>query len=76
MNQRVAAFALAGLSLMGASSLWAGTVELTTRVSGVVETVLVKPGQRVKRGLLLHLARPYCRRASTKPPPVCAGPRR
>jgi RND family efflux transporter MFP subunit len=53
MNQRVAAIALAGLSLMGASPLWAGTVELTTRVSGVVEAVLVKPGQRVKKGAVL-----------------------
>jgi RND family efflux transporter MFP subunit len=50
----MAAIALAGLSLLGASPLWAAdAVELTTRVSGVVETVLVKPGQRVKKGAVL-----------------------
>jgi len=54
MNQRMAAVALAGLSLVGASPLWAADkVELSTRVSGVVETVLVKPGQRVKKGAVL-----------------------
>ena len=54
MNQRMAAVALAGLSLVGASPLWAADkVELTTRVSGVVETVLVKPGQSVKKGAVL-----------------------
>jgi RND family efflux transporter MFP subunit len=54
MNQRMAAVALAGLSLVGASPLWAvDKLELTTRVSGVVETVLVKPGQRVKKGAVL-----------------------
>lgn len=37
-----------------AGSLWAAErVELTTRVSGVVEEVLVKPGQRVKKGSVL-----------------------
>src|SRR5512139_3793624 len=54
MNQRMAAMALAGLSLAAASTLWAADkVELTTRVSGVVEAVLVKPGQRVKKGTVL-----------------------
>ena len=54
MNQRMAAVALAGLSLAGASPLWAvDKLELTTRVSGVVEAVLVKPGQRVKKGAVL-----------------------
>ncbi|MBI3431582.1 MAG: efflux RND transporter periplasmic adaptor subunit [Hydrogenophilales bacterium] len=54
MNQRMAAVALAGLSLVGASPLWAvDKLELTTRVSGVVETVLVKPGQHVKKGTVL-----------------------
>lgn len=54
MNQRMAAIALAGLSLWGASPLWAADkLELTTRVSGVVESVLVKPGQRVKKGAVL-----------------------
>ena len=54
MNQRMAAIALAGLGLAGANPLWAmDKLELTTRVSGVVETVLVKPGQHVKRGAVL-----------------------
>src|SRR3569832_2105868 len=54
MNQRMAAIALAGLSLLGTHPLWAADkVELTTRVSGVVESVLVKPGQRVKKGAVL-----------------------
>ncbi|MBU1223196.1 MAG: efflux RND transporter periplasmic adaptor subunit [Gammaproteobacteria bacterium] len=54
MKQRMAAIALAGLCLGGAGPLWAADkVELTTRVSGVVEEVLVKPGQRVKKGAVL-----------------------
>ena len=54
MKQRIVAIALAGLCLGGASPLWAADkVELTTRVSGVVEAVLVKPGQRVKKGAVL-----------------------
>lgn len=54
MNQRIAAIALAGLSLAGANPLWAADkVELTTRVSGVVEAVLVKPGQHVRKGAVL-----------------------
>ena len=54
MKQRVAAMALAGIFLGSAGTLWAAErVELTTRVSGVVETVLVKPGQRVKKGAVL-----------------------
>ncbi|MDA8127514.1 MAG: efflux RND transporter periplasmic adaptor subunit [Betaproteobacteria bacterium] len=55
MNQRsMAAIALAGLSLAGTSPLWAADkLELTTRVSGVVEVVLVKSGQRVKKGAVL-----------------------
>ena len=63
MNQRMAAIALAVLSLAGASPLWAADkVELTTRVSGVVEAVLVKPGQRVKKGaVLLRLDRTVLR---------------
>lgn len=40
---------LAGPGWTG-SSLAADGVELTTRVSGVVERVLVKPGQHVKKG--------------------------
>src|SRR4030066_40994 len=54
MKQRMAAIALAGLWLGGAGPLWAADkVELTPRVSGVVEEVLVKPGQRVKKGAVL-----------------------
>ena len=54
MKQRIVAMALAGLWLGGASPLWAAEkVELTTRVSGVVVEVLVKPGQRVKKGAVL-----------------------
>ncbi len=54
MKQRMGAMALAGLCLGGASPLWAAEkVELTTRVSGVVVDVLVKPGQRVKKGVVL-----------------------
>lgn len=54
MNQRVAAMIIAGVSLTAASSISAAEpVELTTRVSGSVETVLVRPGQRVKKGAVL-----------------------
>lgn len=54
MKQRIVAIALAGVCLGMAGSLWAAEpVELTTRVSGVVEAVLVKPGQRVKKGAVL-----------------------
>jgi len=54
MKQRIVAIALAGLGLVGASPIWAADkVELTTRVSGVVDQVLVKPGQRVKKGAVL-----------------------
>jgi len=54
MKQRMVAIALAGVCLGAAGSLWAADkVELTTRVSGVVEEVLVKPGQRVKKGAVL-----------------------
>jgi len=54
MKQRVAAMVLAGWMVAGACPLWAAeSVELSTRVSGVVETVWVKPGQRVKKGTLL-----------------------
>ena len=54
MKQRIVVIAVAGLSLVGASPLRAADkVELTTRVSGVVEAVLVKPGQRVKKGAAL-----------------------
>ncbi len=54
MKQRRVAMALAGVWLASASPLWAADkVELTTRVSGVVVEVLVKPGQRVKKGAVL-----------------------
>lgn len=54
MKQRVAAMIIAGVTLTAASSIRAADpVELTTRVSGSVETVLVRPGQRVKKGAVL-----------------------
>jgi RND family efflux transporter MFP subunit len=54
MKQRMMAITLAGICLGSAGPLWAAErVELTTRVSGVVEEVLVKPGQRVKKGAVL-----------------------
>ena len=59
MKRNIVAIALVGLSLGGTSPLWAADkLELTTRVSGVVEEVQVKPGQRVKKGtVLLRLGR-------------------
>ena len=59
MKQRVAFMALAGWMGAVSNPLWAAeSVELSTRVSGVVETVWVKPGQRVKKGTpLLRLDR-------------------
>jgi RND family efflux transporter MFP subunit len=54
MKQRIAALVLAGTFGAMAGPLWAAdAVELTTRVSGVVDEVLVKPGQRVKKGAVL-----------------------
>jgi RND family efflux transporter MFP subunit len=54
MKWHIVAMALAGLSLGGASPSWAADkLELTTRVSGVVDEVLVKTGQRVKKGAVL-----------------------
>lgn len=54
MKQRTMAITLAAICLGSAGPLWAAErVELTTRVSGVVEEVLVKPGQRVKKGAVL-----------------------
>lgn len=54
MKQRMMAITLAGICLGSAGPLWAAErVELTTRVSGVVEEVLVKAGQRVKKGAVL-----------------------
>lgn len=54
MMKRKAMSLLAAGSLLAASPLWAADkVELTTRVSGVVDQVLVKAGQRVARGAVL-----------------------
>lgn len=54
MKWHIVAMALAGLSLGGASPSWAADkLELTTRVSGVVDEVLVKTGQRVRKGAVL-----------------------
>lgn len=54
MSQRVAAMIIAGVILAAGSPVRAADpVELTTRVSGSVETVLVRPGQRVKKGAVL-----------------------
>jgi multidrug efflux pump subunit AcrA (membrane-fusion protein) len=48
------AVALAGWMGLIGSPVWAAdTVELSTRVSGVVAEVRVKPGQRVKKGTVL-----------------------
>lgn len=48
-----------GVSTLASGPLWsADKVELTTRVSGVVDQILVKPGQRVGRGdVLLRLGK-------------------
>jgi RND family efflux transporter MFP subunit len=54
MKQRVLAAVLAGMGVLVALPLWAADkVELTTRVSGVVDQVLVKVGQRVSKGTVL-----------------------
>lgn len=54
MKKEVMAAVVAGWgALLLASPLWASEVELTTRVSGVVEAVLVKPGQAVSKGAVL-----------------------
>jgi RND family efflux transporter MFP subunit len=53
MKQSMLAVVLVG-GMLAASPLWAaGKIELTTRVSGVVDQVLVKAGQRVKKGTVL-----------------------
>ncbi|MEW6119753.1 MAG: efflux RND transporter periplasmic adaptor subunit [Pseudomonadota bacterium] len=52
MKHRVAAALILGLEWTSAA--WAAEgVELSTRVSGVVESVLVRPGQQVKKGAVL-----------------------
>lgn len=54
MKQHMMAIALAGFCLGAAGPVRAAErVELTTRVSGVVDEVLVKSGQRVKKGAVL-----------------------
>ena len=54
MKQSVLALALAGWGALAATPLWAAErIELTTRVSGVVDQVLVKVGQRVSKGAVL-----------------------
>jgi RND family efflux transporter MFP subunit len=54
MIRRGLAVALAGWGVLAANALWAADkVELTTRVSGVVDQVLVKAGQRVSKGTVL-----------------------
>lgn len=53
MNKRAWLSALLGWSVMTTTSLWAAEFELTTRVSGVVDQVLVKVGQRVTKGTVL-----------------------
>lgn len=55
MKQGVLAVALlAGWGMLATAPLWAADrVELTTRVSGVVDQVLVKVGQRVGKGTVL-----------------------
>lgn len=64
MKQRMAIMALAGACLVQVSPVRAAEkVELTTRVSGVVQEVLVRPGQRVKKGTVLLRLDPTILRA-------------
>jgi RND family efflux transporter MFP subunit len=54
MKLSVWAAALTGWGVMASGTLWAAEdIPLTTPVSGVVEKVFVKPGQRVSQGTLL-----------------------
>lgn len=54
MKPKVLFMALAGWGVLAAPPLSAADkVELTTRVSGVVDQVLVKAGQNVKKGAIL-----------------------
>ena len=54
MKQSGWALALVGWGVLAAPPLWAAEkIELTTRVSGVVDQVLVKVGQRVSKGMVL-----------------------
>lgn len=64
MKQCMVAIAsiLVGLALTAPASAAEG-VELTTRVSGVVKELLVKPGQRVRKGAVLLRLDPTVLRA-------------
>lgn len=54
MKQSLLVLALAGWGTTAMTPLWAAEkIELTTRVSGVVDQVLVKVGQRVSKGTVL-----------------------
>lgn len=54
MKRWMVAIALSGVGLGAAGQAWAAEkIELSTRVSGVVAEVLVKTGQRVKKGTVL-----------------------
>lgn len=54
MKQGILALALSGCGALAVTPLWAAEkIELTTRVSGVVDRVLVKVGQRVSKGAVL-----------------------
>jgi RND family efflux transporter MFP subunit len=54
MTQRNWVLALAGGVMLMTTPLWAAdNIALTTRVSGVVDQVLVKVGQRVSKGTVL-----------------------
>ncbi|MBT9569496.1 MAG: efflux RND transporter periplasmic adaptor subunit [Thiobacillus sp.] len=59
MKRNLTTLVLVGASVMATGPLWAADkVELTTRVSGMVDQVLVKPGQRVGKGdVLLRLGK-------------------
>jgi RND family efflux transporter MFP subunit len=53
-------------AFIAASAHAASSVELSTRVAGVVSEVLVKPGQRVKQGALLLRLDPIIERAKVQ----------
>jgi len=53
MRHEMIKLSLAGLFALASLPLQAADVELTTRVSGVVEEVLVSEGQTVKKGAVL-----------------------
>jgi RND family efflux transporter MFP subunit len=54
MKQSMWKLGLTGWGLLAVTSSWAaGDIALTTRVSGIVDQVLVKVGQRVSKGAVL-----------------------